>query len=304
MKKHNKLFIMGTGNAVDAGLLLKDKAVIGYAKHHSIPLEQIAAIGDGVNDLAMLTIPCLGLVGAPSNAQAQVKEEVSKLERGLVLSSECFDAFLEFYQRATGQGITHIISDRDGVLTAEGDHIRGKEFRELAKTMGIGNNPFVIVLTGSSYEQNVDFIKAYGFDSTIQSNPKVREHPYLVLVDNGAIHINVLTGEILNYCHELDPELLQKIKGAFGSEVIQRVEQEILPCFGLTRSYEYKDQNEKVFIPPKESMVTINIPRYFSDGTTPYRKTKIAGRLRLKIIDIMVETAAKMDIVYVVNTSD
>ncbi len=297
------LYFAATPEAVDAYLLPKDQSVLNLAKHYNLPLENIGTIGDGVNDLSFLKIIGLGLIGAPSNSQERVKSYVSGSRNGFVSSSEVLDDFFEFYEEAKKARITHIVSDRDGVLVSKSDFSRGNEFFNLAMQMGFQGNPFVMILTGSSYEQNLGFMRGYGLDSRLGVNLAVKENPYLLLVENGAIHVNVISGDLLNFCERLNPELLKKLKGDFEAEVKRQIDREILPDFALGWSSEYSDQVQKIYVPPKRSMVTFNIPRYFKDGRN-YRSSEEAEILRRKMIEIMQDTAERMHLGYEIAGSE
>ena len=184
---NDTVYLMANNAAIDATILTKGDIVPAYARHHGIPLELIAAIGDEVIDLPMLTTAGLGLVGAPANAQDKVKEAVAKIPNGWISSCEILDAFIEFYALAKERNISHIISDKDGVLLAKGDLTRGAEFYTLMQSAGIGGNPFVTVLTGSSAGQNAKFMKGYGLDARLESNLAVRQNPYVLLAENGLL---------------------------------------------------------------------------------------------------------------------
>jgi hypothetical protein len=290
------VYLSANNEAVDAALLTKGMAIPAYAEMHGLPMRQIGAIGDGINDIPFLTVPGLGLVGTPSNAQEKVKQIVGNMRNGYLSSKKVLDAFIEFYQIARERGITHIVSDRDGVLLQKGDLRRGKEFFDLARRMGLDGNPFITVLTGTAYGQNTDFVADYGLNK-LDENSSVRSDPYVLMTENGAIHVNVLTGEATNYCSKLNQALLRRLKEDFEPEVLKQIESEILKDFKLQWSVDYGDQTEKVYVSPKQSMFTVNIPRYFADGTD-YRRSEQAGVLRERIFDIMVETARRMGFNY------
>ncbi|MBU2637824.1 MAG: HAD hydrolase family protein [Nanoarchaeota archaeon] len=286
------IYISANTAAVDAAMVTKDRAVRGLAEYHKIPLEELAVIGDELIDIPMLSIEGIGLAGAPSNAQDKVKEAVER-RKGFIAQSKVLDGFLEFYEEARSRGITHIVSDRDGVLVKKGDLSRGKEFQSLAMQMGNNNNPYVSILTGSGMEQNIGFMEKYGLNANLAKNQEVQRFPYLLLVENGTIHVNVLTGETINYCKSLNPYFLAKLKGEFEEIVRQKLEQEVFPTLNLEWSTEYADQAEKVYIAPKQSMSTFNIPRKFRDGSD-YRSSENAALLRKAIAGIMAETADKL----------
>jgi hypothetical protein len=294
---------MANTAAVDATIYTKGDAIVNYAESKGISLEQIAGIGDELIDISFLTTKGLGLAGTVGNAQTPVKEAVFSMPRGFISSKEVFDGFLEFYEYAREGGFTHIVSDRDGVLLRKGDYSRGSEFKKLIESVGMDSdgsgekNPHIAILTGSSYGQNIGFTQAYGLDSSLSSNPVIRADPFLLLAENGLIHINILTGETKNLCSELNPELLEVLKNRFEPEVAKRIERDVLPSFGLGWSFNYNDQNEKIFVPEKQGMTTFNIPGNFADGRD-YRESEEAEMLRCAMIDIMREVAEKIKIPY------
>jgi len=282
--------------AVDAYILGKGHAVPVFADQFNVPLAQIGSIADGIKDLEFLETPDLGLIGAPANAQPQVKERVAA-RGGHVSALETFAAFEEFYAMAGAQGITHIISDRDGVLK-DGKQAWATEFKELTREMGSPGKPYVVVLTGSSLDQNLDFAREYGLDASLKANSAVRQHPYLLLVENGIIAYDVLTGETRNGVQSLNPELLAKLKGSFEEEVMRQLRKTILPRFGLKESVVYDDQRGAVYVAPKEAMVSLNIPREFADGRKDYRKSPEAEELRQAMLGTMRTAAERVEIAY------
>jgi hypothetical protein len=239
-----------------------------------------------------LQTPGLGLVGAPANAQERVKEYV-KASGGFVSDRPVFDAFLEFYRLAANTGIGHVISDKDGVLTKEGDTSRAGDFRMLSRSFGFGC-PLVTVLTGSAYEQNVKFAKAYGLDQRLATNPHVMKNPYLLMTENGAVRVNIITGE--QDVMALDRELLAVLKGQYQRLVLDKVGR-LVDELSFEWSYNHDDQTGKVYVANKKSMVTINVPRKYKDGRS-YRETEDAERFRRHVLDIMTETAERMNLPY------
>lgn len=291
--------LMRNNAAIDAAILTKDRSIKSVKKYFKISLEKMAAIGDEVTDISLLKTPGLGMVGAPANAQLPVKNAVSNLPNSYVSSKRAFEGFMDFYQRASNLGIELIISDKDGVLKEDSESaVHSREFRKLALHMGQERNPYIIVLTGSSQKQNISFMNEYGLNEELRSNPKVVEYPFLVLIENGAIHLNVLTGEIKNYVKDICPEMLKMLKGEFEERVKKRLESEVFPELGLEWSLEYGDQNGKVYHSrEKLSMVTFNVPRGFSDGR-PYRKSPEADKYRDRTILIMQEEAVRLNLPY------
>lgn len=283
--------------AIDATILTKDMVVDGVTRYSGLSLDKIAAIDDEMLGLPLLTTPGLGMIGCPANAQQEVIEAV-RAHKGYVSPERIFRGFMDFYERAGQRGIRLIISDKDGVLKEGSNSQWGSEFRELALEMGQEGKPYVVVLTGSSQQQNRSFIREYGLDEKLGSNEHIRNYPYLLLLENGAIHLNVLTGETRNYVADISPGLLELLKGDFEGEVRKRIEKEVLPSFRFEWSSDPEDQRGKVYhVQDKQSMVTINVPREHSDGT-PYRKSENADLFRDEIVKIMEEVAKSISLHY------
>jgi 3-deoxy-D-manno-octulosonate 8-phosphate phosphatase KdsC-like HAD superfamily phosphatase len=284
--------------AVDAAILTKARALDGVARYFGCSLEEMAMIGDEITDLSILTRSGLGLAGAPSNAQERVKDTVRGLRNGFVSQGEVFDGFLDFYREAERLGIRLVISDKDGVLK-DGSNLYGERFREqVALNMGRNGKPYVVVLTGSSYEQNVQFIEQYFPSLRLGANPMVVDYPWLLLAESGAVHINVLNGTRRNYVRDICPDLLRRLKGEFEAGVRQRLDAEVLPEFGFGWSSNSEDQRAKVYhASEKLSMVTFNVPREFSDGK-PYRKSEEAKKYRSKVMRIMEQEAISLELPY------
>lgn len=292
----NHITLCTDNAAVDAYIFGKEYAAPLFADQFRIPLQQMASIADGRKDLEFLETPGLGLIGAPANAQPIVKERVAAAG-GHVSTLETFAAFEEFYAMAGARGIRYIISDRDGVLK-DGKISWAERFKALTKKMGTPGKPYVVILTGSSLDQNLGFAEQYGLDATLAANPAVEEHPYLLLIENGIIAYNVLTGETRNGVQTLDTELLAQLKGPFEQEVMRQLRETILPKFELRESHNYDDQRGAIYIAEKEAMVTLNIPREFADGRKDYRKSDEAELLRGEMLSAMMKAGERIGITY------
>lgn len=308
---HNKIYISFSklliveesikiirGNAaVDATILTKDESVEGVAEYFGCELKDIAFIGDEIADLPLLTKKGLGFAGTVANAQERVKETLINQTNSYVSSLSVFDGFLDFYSKSIDKKIKLVLSDRDGVLK-DGDKTFGNEFTELALKMGQEQNPYVIILTGSSYQQNLPFMEKYGLNPNLNCNPKIVEYPYLILAEGGAIHINVLTGNTNNYVADICPDLLKILKKDFEPKVKSKIEEKVLSEFNLYWAKNYNDQQGKIYhVKDKLSMVTFNIPRTFANGES-YRKSSESEKLRDKIVEIMVNTANELNLPY------
>jgi hypothetical protein len=280
------LYISASNDAVDAVLTTKKIAVDDVARAWELKPHEMAVIGDGINDLPMLQIEGLGLVGAPANAQKEVKEFV-KGRNGYISKRANLDGFIDFYELAIKRGIRHVISDRDGVIITFDSRDRGEEFSGIAKGMGMGK-PMITIVTGSGYEQNIGFMADYGLNKTLESNPVVRKNPFVLLVENGAVAVNVLTGK---------PKVIfdgnTAVLEAFRSLVLKRAEK-LLPAFGFEFSRDYGDQKGKAYIVPKITGVTINIP-HSRDGSV-FRGTSDSEAFASAVMDVMSSAAIELGI--------
>jgi len=289
------VYFSASPDAIDASIYTKDLAVTECAGGHGVSLSRIGAIGDGANDIPFLRVPGLALAAAPNNAQEGVKRLVASLANGTVLKSELTDGFLEFYELAKLKGLSHVFADRDGVIEWETDGAHKEHLFGVFQRMGIGQNPFVFVLTGSSYEQNLQFIEKLRIPEAARQNPAVREQPFIVLAENGAVQINVLTLDIKSFEQVLDADLLRALKTSFEGEVRRRLKDAVLPRFGLTLTEQHGDQVEKVYVPPKRTMVTVNVPKFFRDGSD-YRSSPVAQEFRGAVLELMQGVAHAQDL--------
>ncbi|MBW2966909.1 HAD hydrolase family protein [Candidatus Woesearchaeota archaeon] len=293
---NDKIMIMRGDASVEVSILTKDQTVKDVAEEFGCPLDEIAVVGDGSNDLPMLTMEGLGLRGAPANAEQKVKEALEKLDNSYISPRAVCDGFFDIYQKAIEKGIKVVVTDRDGVLKAGSQVHWGPDFAKLALEMG-GDKPYVVVVTAASHAQNVKFMEEYGLDGRLHSNPHVRAHPYIMLAEGGAVHVNVLTGGTRNYVSKISPELLALMKGKFEQEVRKLIDAQ-LPSLGLTWTKDYDDQMGKVYhVEDKQCMVCFNVPRTFTDGR-PYRKSPESAKLRDVFVDAMVEVAEKLGMRY------
>jgi hypothetical protein len=293
--------LLRNNSCIDATILTKDQTLMVLSTRLRIPLSKIGYIGDEVSDLPVFATPGLGFAGAPSNAQKRVVEYISQLPNGYLSTRRVFGGFLDFYEQSGARGMTLVVSDKDGVLKEGADMRWGQVFPKLLREMGAPGKPLIAVLTGSSYQQNLPFMEAYGLDASLRANPNVGEFPELLLLEGGARSVNVLTGECVDHIGAINPELLAHLKNGFEPECRRLLEQGGLDDSHLAGwSTSYGDQRGKIYVPSdKVSMVTINIPREFRDGRK-YRKTPQSEHLRDRILDVMRVVAEKQDIPYLV----
>ncbi len=296
----HRLYLSASTDAVDACWVTKEHAIRSFAKGAKVPLSDIGAIGDSANDLPFMTIPELGLVGAPLNAQPEVRSAISRLKSCIQISSSFLDAFVEFYRVAQKRQIRYVFADKDGVLTWT--HISPESLSavtEVFRSAGLPGCPFVFILTGSSYEQNMEFLELAKLKTALASNPYIAADPFIVLAENGMLRINVLTGEMREGSEMIDRLRLAWLKGPFEQELIALVEKEVLPRFGLKWSERADNQVECVWIPRKRTMVTLNIPREFRDGRD-YRLSAKSVQLGRAIVSCMVRVAEANGVEYAI----
>lgn len=308
----NKLLILSHEPCVDAMLHTKADAIPLIAGLVRMSLDdfvaQTAVMDDG--DTTFLTDPAWSknykLITAPANAKEKVKAAVAAQRNGIVVDSDAYDGFRIAYEHAASLGAKFFVTDRDGVLRRDNAEYGDRFFSEIGRSMGQHNRPTVIVLTGSSYEQNAvpredpktgeigpSFIEAYGF------NRAAREHvatPYLVVAENGGIAINVfdvLKTESLVRRH--NPEMSHRLMNQFREAVLDRVD-EIGDKFSFGHSAHENDQDGKIYVPPKLSMVTVNVPRTVNGAK--WRTTHESDEYRRQVFDVMVRTATMLRMPY------
>lgn len=292
-----KLIITVNPQAVDAYLFTKDRALELYSRTMGVPLERIGYVGDDSNDKPVLSTRGLGFPSTVSNGTGDVKDMVRNLPRGYVSGEPYFSGFKDCRRKGWERGITHFVTDKDGVLVKEGDLSAGPEFCAFMETAGT-EGPFMAVLTASGYYENRGFMDAFGLNAGLSGNPAIRNNPYALLAENGVVMVNVLTGEKKVALEGVDERMLRKLKGDFTYEAMKRVQKEMLNKFGLGWSHVYEEQTGTIFVPQKEAMVTLNIPRKSKDGADGYRKTEEAETLRRGIGRIFAETAERLGMPY------
>ena len=292
-----RIYLSVSTDAVDASLVTKDLAIKTFTSRVGVPLSRVAGIGDSANDLPFLKIPGLGLAGAPSNAQVAVKQALRTIRGSYISKKSVLDGFLDFYSKCSDAGIEFVFSDRDGVLIWKGDAEEKARLKQLLETMGQQSRPFIFILTGSSYEQNIEFMGNYKLDSSLGANQRIRENPYIIYAENGAVQIDILTSKSRDDAVSVDQDLLAALKGDFLQCLLRRIKENILPVFGLELSDQRSDQRSKLYLPPKKSMVTVNVPRTHM-GLEDYRRSPQSDRLRQALLKAMILTAKEHGLPY------
>ena len=292
-----KMMIMRGSASVEASIMTKDLAVKAISLQTGYSFAEMAVVGDDLNDIPMLTLEGIALAGAPSNANHKVRAVLNSQPNGYVSDFEVCDGFFDIYRHATDLGVKVLVTDRDGVLKSGSRVHWGSEFGELAKKMG-GSLPYVFVVTSSSKTQNDKFREEYCLDERLAVNLHVRNNPWLLFAEGGAVQVNVLTGNIRNYARQLSPELIEKMKGPFESAVKDIIDSN-LPLFGLTWTQDYDNQNGMVYhVTDKIAMVCFNVPRTFRNCATTYRTSPESEAYRDMVTQAMIETAERLNIPY------
>lgn len=299
----NSIFITANTDAVDAAPITKDLALIAVAKREHTSLDRVGAIGDSVNDLPFLALPELGFVGAPRNAQPQVKKFIERAPNGYLSGKDYLEGFLDFYDGCTNHHLKLVFADRDGVLLWTKSVREIQSLAKLFRIMGNNGFPLVFVITGSSSAQNQDLLGEPAIAQALAGNQRVRHSPQLILVENGAIALNVLDGSADFMFDAVNPETCFLLTGEFRAILLEKVKRDILPKFGLAISCEHADQNAKIFLPEKKTMVTLNIPRKLRDHAD-YRRSLESEVLRSAIVEAMISTAEHLGIPYRVLGED
>ncbi len=295
MSRQDIIYLSAATDAVDASLVTKAAAVHRFAREHRIEPEHIGVIGDSANDLPFLEISGLGLIGAPGNAHEKVRQRVADLRHGVILDGEVLDGFIEFYAMAMERGIRHIFTDRDGVLLWNEKVVDKVELQQLFKNIAPPARPTIHILTGSSVEQNLKFIADTDLDKAAINNAAVCADPYVIMAENGSLHIHLFRHSVRPPI-SLNDKLVDQLKGPFQTRVVERLGETVLPEFGLTWTEDPADQVEKCYVAPKRTMVTINIPETFQNGRH-YRRSDVAEKLRQAMLDVMVEVAQEQHLV-------
>jgi len=291
------LYLSASAEAIDAALMTKGTIVTDFSTTQNIPLTKIGAIGDAANDLPFLSLPHLGLRGVTANAQTKVKDKIIDLSNSMITSKEGLEGFEEFYEQCQKRNIQYIFSDRDGVLIWSNTDAVINRLHDMLISMDGTIHPYIKILTGSSYEQNTDFIEKYRIRSILKHNPSLNDDPYLILAENGAIQINIFSLEVRDFKNFIDEGLVQWLKEEFEPTLCRTIEKKVFPRFGLSWSANILDQVEKVYIPPKRTMVTLDVPKVFKSGED-YRKSKIGENLRMAILGAMEEIANNQNVPY------
>lgn len=285
------LYLSASTDAVDASLFTKRDAVLRYIENESLDPGCIGAIGDSENDLPFLEIDGLGLVGAPANAQEHVKERVRRLPNSIVMSAEVLDGFVQFFDLALSRGIRHIVTDRDGVLIWKAGARRDiARLQRLLLQPDPPARPSISVLTGASVEQNIRFMREYALQEKTLCSNWLLEHPEIIWAENGSILIDVLTGKPRMVFPHGHTDEIRVLHGPFAANVLRRVAAEVLADFDLEYTRDPADQAGRVYVPQKETMLTLNIP-HATATEADFRRTPVADRLRSRMLAVMTEAA-------------
>jgi hypothetical protein len=99
----------------------------------------------------------------------------------------------------------------------------------------------------------------------------------------------------------LDKHLLDALTRDFLHSLLRHIVERILPAFQLGLSNNRSDQRSKLYLPPKSTMVTVDLPRAHI-GLEDYRQSPVSDALRQALLSEMVITAQELCLPYEVLT--
>ena len=284
-------------DAVDASALTKGSALARFASERGLDLAQVAAIGDSTTDLTFMEVPGLALAGAPANAQPRVIDAVRRMRNGVALKGEVLDGFEEFYEMCASRGVKLVVSDKDGVLVAHASVAPSPRLQRLFASMGSTGRPAIVVLTGASEANNRAFLDGSGVAAVLAANAWARRVGAVLLAENGTVHIDPAGPSAVVRWDWVDQPTTRLLQGPFRQQLRLRLESDVLPSLGMRVSDDHSDQASKVFMPPKRTMVTCNIPR--SHGRIEdFRRHPASDELRDRVLEAMVWTARVVGLPY------
>lgn len=283
-KSRPLVYVSVNSDAIDASFGTKRDGLHRIARDAEFKIEDVAVIGDSANDLPFLLEPNVRLAAVPANGQTRVKNTIGSLEHGVVLEREGLEGFMHFYEMCRELKIRLIVTDRDGVLRWKNDGPFLGKFREIYKTMGIKDNPIVVVLTGSSAEQNYRFVAETSIAKYLAMNPKKSMLPMLIYAENGNVVVDIESQSSSVSDKSISKNDIDTLLGSVKDYLIEEISTNILPKTGLTISTDPEDQTMKVYLPLKSTMLTVNVPKKFANGEF-YRDSAEAERFR-RLVDL------------------
>jgi hypothetical protein len=298
-----KITISKSSTAIDACWWDKGMSIEGAPE----PKERIAVIGDSESDFPFLKLEGLLFRGAPFNARESVKNFLVTINNGYISKKDLLKGFFDCVDKiismSADRGLNArdvtVYTDRDGVIYTKGDYSQGRRFATRIRNMGI-DSPLVRIITGSSLVQNQEsgFMDAFGLNAeNLARNQRVQDDPYLVLIENGAIKLNVLNPhDMNNVALTLEPELTQTLVGEFRNRLMERIEREIFPSMHLhwQKNYMLQKEDPRGVYPSldKKTMTTMNTPHALRDQ-------KIIGEVyKSNIVKFMEEIAEGLNLPY------
>jgi hypothetical protein len=297
-----KIYVSTKPECTELTIFPKDLAIPFILDYFDLPdLSSTAYIGDTLSDWPIHSREDLGLAIAVGNAKDNYKDKLRSQvppERLLITDGNTAEGFEVGHAEVIRRGLTHFFIDRDGVVWKGGVIERAADYmgREI-RTMGRNGKPLLIILTASSLSQNSGFIPRYGFTAdNLADNPAIGpNNSRLVLVRNGGVHYDVLTGKTTNHYRSIvNPDLADLVEGQLRKEITHAVKR-ILPEFHLEESHEYESQDGACYIVPDEDCnITGNTPRKHTKHPTlgrieDYRNHKEGKRFASAVREIFFE---------------
>lgn len=271
------IYLSPNTGSIDADLLRKEDTVLRKLSERG----KTITIGDNINDSGMLSLDGLLLAACPENAHEEIKKLLKKRKNGYIAQRPVLDGFIdclrETGRRAQRKGLSlhecTLFTDKDGVLQNKQDYTKGAIFKAMIRESGI-IYPQTYIISGSSVKLNLNtgFMEAYGLTpENLYQNRTIRNNPFLLLLENGGIEINILNPNDRRYpAKEQFKEEIETLRGPVRDGIRSQMEEKIFKTFaGLHWVRNYEDQKTKrrgIYEVESETKFTLNIP-YALRGT-------------------------------------
>ena len=232
----------------------KETTVRQIAAFMGLRLSELGVIGDGANDIGMLSIEGIGAAATVHNGQPEVKKLVASLPNGFSASAEAVAGVSEFLKECVSRRIKRVIADRDGVLRYRCDGQERDALIELIRKFnaaGIG----IDILTGSSVEQNVFFLQDSGIAAELAcSNVDLR-----IYAENGVVEIDPRTKSVA-FVGGDECEWFLPLIPSLTTAILAEITDTVLHRFNVSWGSGEAGPTTLVSV-PKLAMVTIDTPK-------------------------------------------
>ena len=271
MKYLNMYKVSKGASAIDFYLISKGEYVEKFLSKDNIPYESIACIGDGDIDESFLFIEGVKMVGAPANASCRIRDKVLKSANGFLSDHSYYNGFEDFFWKAKEVGVEYIFTDFNGVLL---EGINLDAFHDLLIDVCKGLLPKLVIVTGASVGQMSQHMLNLGIREAIRTSVDLFARENLIIMcENGAFTIDLLTGQVNANVSLKNFKKNKRIR----SEFYKKLEEVVYKEFGFELTHEYESQKNKVFLPMKYTMISVNIPKS-DENDNDFRASKESRR--------------------------